>query len=120
MARQYGGQAHFGVGLTLSADPSDADAIIFTVSPSGEWILQTLAHMPSLSSSQGKQFVQGQAGAPNRLTLIVRQGEYICYINGHFAGVERAPAQHPLHVGVAMLGTPSMRGDFSDFTVYAL
>lgn len=117
-ARQYGGPDNLGVGLTLSANRSDEDPILFTVAPSGEWQLHTQAQTNSLSSSQGKQYVHGQAGAPNRLTLIVRKGEYICYINDQFVGISRAPIQYPLHVGVVIQGAPSMTGAFTDFTVY--
>ncbi len=119
--RQYGGPDYLGVGLALSAHPPDDNPVIFTISPADMWYLHTPAQTSELFSFQGKQYVHGQAGASNRLTLIVRQGEYICYINDHFVGVERAPARHPLSVGVAMLpGTSSMTGVFSDFTVYAL
>jgi hypothetical protein len=118
-ARQYGGPDYLGVGLTLHANGSDEGAVVFTVSPSGEWMLHTPAQTrSSLFSFQGKQYVHGQAGAPNRLTLIERQGEYICYINGQFVGIERDASLHHGYAGVAMLGTPSMTGVFTDFTVY--
>ena len=81
--------------------------------PNRDWPI----HEPTAEDTKGYVFADGGY----QLSGETQDGS-ICYINDQFVGVERSSAQHPqpLHVGVALQGGSSMKGVFTDFTVYAL
>ena len=96
-ARQIGSSHNNGVGLvarSLSANGSYADQIAFYISPTtGYWSLYH--YQPGHRNSDDNwQYLDGGsssaihtgANATNRLLLVLRGTEYLCYINGQFVG----------------------------------
>ncbi len=96
-ARQIGSSDNDGVGLvarSLSANGSYADQLVFYISPTaGYWSLYH--YQPGHRNSDDNwQYLDGGnssaihtgANATNRLLLVLRGTEYLCYINGQFVG----------------------------------
>ena len=122
--RQFGEGDYVGLGLLLHANDSAKDFSEFVVSPPGTWFLfrhgvpSATEQERAFGSSQGNQYVHGQYGAANKLTVIMHGAEYVCYINDQFVGIYHDPAPHAGHVGVVLEDYGGITGAFTNFTVY--
>lgn len=132
-ARQIGSSDNDGVGLIARSFPPDdneSDAIIFTISPSaGFW---GLAHYQpghknpddnwNFLDGGNSSAIQTSAGAANRLLLVVRGTEYLCYINGQLVGrdVDSTVTRSSPRFGSSglFLNDNTTVGVFNDFAIY--
>jgi hypothetical protein len=134
-ARQIGSSDSDGVGLvarSLDTGMSQTDEIIFLVSPSGGgWSLYHFQPGHSnpddnwnyLDGGDSDAIHEG-ANASNRLLLVLRGREYLCYINGQFVARDVDSTVTP---SSPMFGYPGLfinddatTGVFNDFAVYDL
>lgn len=119
-ARQYGGPDYLGIGLIIRGSASDE--VVFSVSPSGMWHFARYGSAPndglSVFSFQGSGYVHTSVGAANRLSIIARGSDYICYINGEFVGAIHDRLVPAGRAGVIVETDGTMTGAFTDFSVY--
>lgn len=132
--RQIGSAHNDGVGVvarSFAPNGSDEDAIYFYVSPTdGSW---TLYHYQPghknpddnwryLDGGDSAAIHRG-SNATNRLLLVLRGKEYLCYINGQFIARDADSTVTPSSPRVGYAGLfvndDTTTGVFNDFAVYA-
>jgi hypothetical protein len=106
------------VGLVLQDDGSDS--ILFEVYTSGDWFI---GHLYDYSSHSTGAFNK-TPGAPNRLAVIMRGNQYICFVNDQLVGIAQNNQGRAGQVGVYHGGTfyeaDQSLAAFNDFAVYPL
>lgn len=119
-ARQSAGPDYLGVGLVARVSPGSE--VVFTLSPSGMWYLARYGLSQNLGmelySFQGSGYAHKSAGAANRLTLVTRGNDYICYINGQFVGTFHGAPSESGGAGVIIETDGTITGAFTDFAIY--
>jgi hypothetical protein len=132
-ARQIGSSDNDGVGLvarSVSINGSYADQIVFSISPTtGYW---GLYHYQAghRNSDDNWQYLDGGnssaihtgANATNRLLLVLRRTEYLCYINGQFVGRDVdstvIPSSPKFGYPGLYVNDDTTTGVFNDFAIY--
>ncbi len=134
-ARQIGSSDSDGVGLvarSLDSGMSQTDEIIFLVSPSGSgWSLYH--YQPGHSNPDdnwnyldggGSDAIHEGDNASNRLLLVLRGAEYLCYINGQFVARDVdstvTPSSPKFGYPGLFVNDDTTTGVFNDFAVYDL
>ncbi len=131
-ARQIGSAENEGVGLVArdsEFSASDDDMIIFYLSPrTGDWTLYHYRDGHS-NSDDNWSFLDGGndsaihrgENAANRLMLVLRGTEYLCYINGRFVARvvdSTLTSSSPTFGDAGVYINDAVTGVFNDFTVY--
>ncbi|HEX8037314.1 MAG TPA: hypothetical protein VF510_25890, partial [Ktedonobacterales bacterium] len=126
-ARQIGTADSDGVGLVLRANTNGSDMVVFYLDSAGYWWLWNHHFVDGTSKHDWTNLDEGYSsaihtsdGAQNRLTVLLRGNQYVCYINGRMVEVYR-DEQHETpsagHMGV-YLNDGATEGVFTNFTVY--
>jgi hypothetical protein len=99
------------VGMVLHMD-AQGNGLLFQVNPGGDW---------SIGTVDDSEFHHSGAVqvSKNRLTVIMRGDEYICFANDHFIGIYHS-TQFPAGYAGLFLGSPLTTAAFTDFTIYPL
>ncbi len=126
-ARQIGTADADGVGLALRANEDGSDMVTFFVDSAGSWWLW---HYRALDGNPDHEWIyldDGHSnaihmgsGAVNRLLVVMRGGQYLCYVNGQFVDSyydDKHETPQSGHMGV-FLNDGTLEGVFSNFTVY--
>ncbi len=134
-ARQMGSSDGDGVGLiarSLANGTTESDEIVFYVSPSGGgWSLYHYQPGHSDSNDNWNYLDGGDSAAihegdnaSNRLLLVLRGTEYLCYINGQFVArdVDSTVTSSSPKFGYpgVFVNDDTTTGVFNDFAVYDL
>jgi hypothetical protein len=125
--RQQGQAQNNGVGLLLrwQQDARGKNrAVIFQVTPDGEWALWRLDEQAS-SYNDGWTWLAGGhsavvhtgVGATNTLLVIMRGPEYLCYVNGQWVGGHLDDTLSSGKAGV-YVNVATTTGIFTEFRVY--
>lgn len=99
------------VGLALHMD-AQGNGLLFQVNPGGDWSIGTFDDS-EFHHSGAIQVIK------NRLTVIMRGDEYICYANDQFMGIYHS-TQFPAGFAGVFLGSPLTTAAFTDFTIYSV
>ncbi len=99
------------LGLALHMD-DQGNGLLFQVNPVGYWSIGTFDDS-DFHHSNTLNVIK------NRLTVIMRGDDYICYANDHFIGLYHSSLYPAGLVGV-FLGSPNTIAAFTDFTIYPL
>lgn len=115
------GQSSDRLALLLHSDSTEA-GIMFQISPNGDWSIgrpddeykdkaQTYLHHTSA--------IHTAPGAYNRLTVIMRANQYICFVNNQFVGIYQDSGSPVGPIGLDV-ETDTASVAFTDFTIYPL
>jgi protein-S-isoprenylcysteine O-methyltransferase Ste14 len=106
-------------GLILHADSAAGRQVVFKLDLNGYWSLGAIDANPNIFMSTNT--VNAAPGAPNRLTVIMRGNQYICYVNDTFLAIYQEAQPTTGQVGIFVDGAYVLgMATFSDFTVYPL
>lgn len=118
--------SHTGAGLVLRQSDHPRQMLAFTVSGDGTWSLARYsagargAASWSVLGGDASSAIHTGPRASNRLLVVVRGADYLCYVNDQFVGALRDDADHAPRfgrVGVFVRG-PAAAGAFTDFAIY--
>lgn len=112
-------QSADSLALLLHSD-NTAEGIIFQISPNGDW---SIGRRTDEDQDHAQTYLRHSsaihtaAGASNRLAVIMRGQQYICYVNDQFIGSyqDSGPARGPVGLDVQ---TQTASVTFTDFTIY--
>lgn len=106
-------------GLILHADNDSERQVVFKLDLGGYWSLGAIDAKPGILIRTNT--VNATPGAPNRLTVIMRGNQYICYVNDTFLAIYQEAQATTGQVGIFVDGAYVLdMATFSDFTVYPL
>ncbi|HEY7348185.1 MAG TPA: hypothetical protein VH599_07665 [Ktedonobacterales bacterium] len=118
-ARFPNGERYADFGLILHTDFSARAQVVFRIDLDGYCALGPNDADPGILIRTDTP--DTRPGAPNRLTVLMRGNQYICYVNDTFVAVYHATTPGVGHVGVFVGdGYVLDLANFSDFTVYPL
>jgi hypothetical protein len=128
VSRRINGSSFGTVGLVLHADASGNDEVVFQVSwtPSAaEWAVLRLGVGNLLDptnkwgyfSQQSSSAIHAAPGTANRLTVVLRGSQVICYINDEYVGTFNDPLPESGRIGFGVFATYDTVA-FNDFTIY--
>lgn len=115
------GQSTDSLGLLLRGYNTDT-GIIFQLSPNGDWSIgrpsdedkdETLSYLHHTNA------IHTAPGAPNRLAVIMRANQYICFVNNQFLGIYQDSGSPRGPIGFN-IETDTASTAFTDFTIYPL
>ena len=113
------GERSADFGLILHTDGIANAEVVFRLDLDGFWALGPIDADPGILIRTDTP--DTRPGASNRLTVIVRGTEYICYVNGTFVAVYHAAHPGSGHVGAFVMDEYVLElATFTNFTVYPL
>lgn len=126
--RHYGTSDNPSAGLALRVDDGVYEMMTFTVNAiDGTWAFEHFHALDdkaeddwtTLQADEPSDAIHRGDGAANTLAVIVRGGQYLCYVNGHFVGsVEDDSIQPPRgHAGL-YVDDGTTTGVFTSIAVY--
>lgn len=118
-ARLPKGETYASFGLILHEDNDLERQVVFTLDLDGYWSLGAIDASPGILIRTNA--VKATPGAPNRLTVIMRGNQYICYVNDTFLAIYQEAHATTGQVGIFVNGAFVLNmATFSNFTVYPL
>ncbi len=106
-------------GLILHTDNDSERQVVFKLDLDGYWSLGAIDANPGILIRTNT--VNAAPGASNRLTVIMRGNQYICYVNDTFLAIYQEAQATTGQVGIFVDGAYVLdMATFSDFTVYPL
>ncbi len=126
-----GGVPFASAGLALHAVEGDAGANLqFGIAGDGGWAVNHFANCSQSTSGLAyptcgyyadgpASVIHRAAWAPNKLSVILRGSQVICFINGVYVGSLVDPHPHAGRLGFGVEGL-GVAVEFSDFTIYPL
>ncbi len=119
----YGVSSYGGIGLVLRQGSDQAHTVGFSIDKTGEWTISNFDFSNlDIVSGQNPAIHTGNE-ATNRLLVLMRGSQYICYVNDQLVGVfyNSAPQTNATvqdsHIAL-WLPDHTAVGSFSDFTIY--
>ncbi|HEV2238474.1 MAG TPA: hypothetical protein VGR57_17585, partial [Ktedonobacterales bacterium] len=111
------------IGLTLRATGNLKSAVTFTIGPLGDWALLRFRDWGT-DAGQWQVLAAGLHNSAvhwgfqnNRLLVLMRSGEYVCFVNDHLVAIAHDDALPAGKVGF-WLDDKTTDGYFSNFAVY--
>lgn len=126
--RQLGNLSDDHAGLAIRVDDGVYEMMTFTVSATdGTWWFSHYRYVDGTSEddwtvpqpAESSPAIHRGEGAANTLLVVVRGGQYLCYINGHFVGIINDSSIRPPrgHVGL-YVDDGAATGIFTNLAIY--